>query len=209
MTSSVEAPSEARLRALQQRLAKDLRTNSLYISLSGLDGSGKSTLARDICQAMTAAGIPCQITHVFEWYKNLTVVPYRMVTGRWPGQVLIFDRSIYDNLVVFFARSLAPLWLVRLATGLVHLLYPRFDHRFFLYAPFEVIAERRPEISCRRYEVMLERYQTDLAVANYRPLAATPALFDEVLSLLMGPDEQTDPLEATGSENDNANIRIS
>jgi cytidylate kinase len=209
MTSSAEALSEAHLRALQQRLVKDLRAHSLYISLSGLDGSGKSTLAREICQAVTAAGVRCQIVHVFAWYKTLTVVPYRMIAGRSRGQVLIFDRSIYDNLVVFFARSLAPLWLARLATGLVRFLYPRFDHRFFLYAPFEVIAERRPEISCRHYEVMLERYQTVLAVADYRPLAATPALFDEVLSLLLGPDEQIDPLEDTGSENNNANIRIS
>lgn len=198
MTSSAEALSEAHLRALQQRLAKDLRADSLYISLSGLDGSGKSTLAREICQAMTAAGIRCQIMHVFAWYKNLTVVPYRMITGRSRGQVLIFDRSIYDNLVVLFARGPAPLWLARLTTGLVHLLYPRFDHRFFLYAPFKVIVQRRPEISCRHYEVMLERYQTVLAVADYQRLVSTPALFEQVLSLLLGPDGQTDSLEATG-----------
>jgi cytidylate kinase len=198
MTFSALALSEAQLRALQHRLAKDLRTDSLYISLSGLDGSGKSTLAREICQAMTTAGIRCQIMHVFAWYKNLTVVPYRMIIGRSRGEVLIFDRSIYDNLVVLFARVLVPLWLVRLATGLVHFLYPRFDHRFFLYAPFEVIAQRRPEISCRHYEVMLERYLTVLTVADYQRLASTPALFEEVLSLLLGPDEQTDPLEVTG-----------
>ena len=198
MTSSAEALSEAHLRALQQRLAKGLRADSLYISLSGLDGSGKSTLAREICQAMTAAGIGCQIIHVFAWYKTLTLVPYRMITGRSRGHVLIFDRSIYDNLVVLFARGPAPLWLARLTTGLVHLLYPRFDQRFFLYAPFEVIAQRRPEISRRRYEVMLERYQTVLAVADYQRLVSTPALFKQVLSLLLGPDEQTDSLEATG-----------
>ena len=198
MTSSAEALSEAHLRALQQRLAKDLRADSLYISLSGLDGSGKSTLAREICQAMTAAGIRCQIMHAFAWYKNLTVVLYRMITGRSRGQVLIFDRSIYDNLVVLFARGPAPLWLARLTTGLVHLLYPRFDHRFFLYAPFKVIVQRRPEISCRHYNVMLERYQTVLAVADYQRLVSTPALFEQVLSLLLGPDEQTDSLEATG-----------
>ncbi len=184
MTPSAEVLTEARLKALRRRFAEELRAGSLYISLSGLDGSGKSTLARELCRAMTAAGLQCRVRHVFEWYKNLKIVPYRMISGRARGEVVIFDRCIYDNLVVLFARGAAPRWLVQLVARLVRLLYPRFDHRFFLYAPYEVITTRRPEISIRHYEAMLDRYHTVTAVADYRRMVSTPALLDQVLEML-------------------------
>ncbi|HET9310780.1 MAG TPA: PPK2 family polyphosphate kinase [Actinomycetota bacterium] len=108
-TAEAEMPELAdRLDDLQERLWVE-ETRSLLVVLQGMDTSGKGGTVRHVFSAMNPAGIEVtsfkkpteeELAHHFLWRieRKLPV----------PGEVMVFDRSHYEDVLVVRVRSLVP-----------------------------------------------------------------------------------------------------
>ncbi|HJR97343.1 MAG TPA: PPK2 family polyphosphate kinase [Actinomycetota bacterium] len=115
-TAEAEMPELAdRLDDLQERLWVE-GTRSLLVVLQGMDTSGKGGTVRHVFSAMNPAGIEVtsfkkpteeELAHHFLWRieRKLPV----------PGEVMVFDRSHYEDVLVVRVRSLVPeeVWRAR------------------------------------------------------------------------------------------------
>jgi len=104
-----------RLDDLQERLWVE-ETRSLLVVLQGMDTSGKGGTVRHVFSAMNPVGIEVtsfkepteeELAHHFLWRieRKLPV----------PGEVMVFDRSHYEDVLVVRVRSLVPedIWRAR------------------------------------------------------------------------------------------------
>jgi PPK2 family polyphosphate:nucleotide phosphotransferase len=108
-TTEAEMPELAdRLDDLQERLWVE-RTRSLLVVLQGMDTSGKGGTVRHVFSAMNPSGVEVtsfkkpteeELAHHFLWRieRKLPV----------PGEVMVFDRSHYEDVLVVRVRSLVP-----------------------------------------------------------------------------------------------------
>jgi PPK2 family polyphosphate:nucleotide phosphotransferase len=115
-TAEAEMPELAdRLDDLQERLWVE-GTRSLLVVLQGMDTSGKGGTVRHVFSAMNPAGLEVtsfkkpteeELAHHFLWRieRKLPV----------PGEVMVFDRSHYEDVLVARVRSLVPeeVWRAR------------------------------------------------------------------------------------------------
>src|SRR5687767_4023014 len=91
-----------------------LRQRGVAICLSGIDGSGKTTLARQLVGTLAQAGLPVRHLHVYHWYLNLFAMPALLLYNRHLGrEILVLDRSFFDNIAVLSLSPRCPLWLPR------------------------------------------------------------------------------------------------
>ena len=107
--AEAEMPALAdRLDDLQERLWVE-GTRSLLVVLQGMDTSGKGGTLRHVFSAMNPAGVEVaafkkpteeELAHHFLWRieRRLPV----------PGEVMVFDRSHYEDVLVVRVRSLVP-----------------------------------------------------------------------------------------------------
>jgi PPK2 family polyphosphate:nucleotide phosphotransferase len=115
-TAEAEMPELAdRLDDLQERLWVE-GARSLLVVLQGMDTSGKGGTVRHVFSAMNPAGLEVtsfkkpteeELAHHFLWRieRKLPV----------PGEVMVFDRSHYEDVLVARVRSLVPeeVWRAR------------------------------------------------------------------------------------------------
>jgi PPK2 family polyphosphate:nucleotide phosphotransferase len=108
-TADAEMPELAdRLDDLQERLWVE-GTRSLLVVLQGMDTSGKGGTVRHVFSAMNPSGVEVtsfkkpteeELAHQFLWRieRKLPV----------PGEVMVFDRSHYEDVLIVRVRSLVP-----------------------------------------------------------------------------------------------------
>jgi len=173
------------LQRAADRLRPILRKRGLAICISGIDGSGKTTLARQLVDGLDAAGLPSRYLHLYQWYVNLFATPVLLLYNRHVGRkVLLFDRSIFDNIAVAAASRRCPRWLTYGALASARALYPRFDHRFYLVTDFSETLRRRPDTREQRFAELTLIYEWIAATAGHVQLHSGPTLFGEVLALI-------------------------
>ena len=104
-----------RLDHLQERLWVE-GTRSLLVVLQGMDTSGKGGAIRHVFSAMHPAGVEVssfkkpteeELTHHFLWRIERKLPA--------PGEVMVFDRSHYEDVLIVRVRSLVPeqVWRAR------------------------------------------------------------------------------------------------
>lgn len=164
--------------ALRSRLCR----RGLAICVSGIDGSGKTTLARNLVRDLQTSGVPARHLHLYQWYVNVLVTPFRLFYNRYFGcKLLVFDRTIYDNIAVAAVGRYSPRWLLRAALAVVLLLYPRFDYRFYLVVAFTETLLRRPDTDKERFMLLSKVYDNVALRARYIRLQSDVNLFSAVL----------------------------
>ncbi|MDH5314212.1 MAG: polyphosphate kinase 2 family protein [Actinomycetota bacterium] len=107
--AEAEMPALAdRLDELQERLWVE-GTRSLLVVLQGMDTSGKGGTVRHVFSAMNPAGLEVasfkkpteeELAHHFLWRIERELPA--------PGEVVVFDRSHYEDVLVVRVRSLVP-----------------------------------------------------------------------------------------------------
>ncbi len=114
--AEAEMPALAeRLDELQERLWVE-GTRSLLVVLQGMDTSGKGGAIRHVFSAMHPAGVEVssfkkpteeELAHHFLWRIERKVPA--------PGEVMVFDRSHYEDVLIVRVRSLVPeqVWRAR------------------------------------------------------------------------------------------------
>ena len=163
-------------------LASRLDKRGLAICLSGIDGSGKTTLARQLVLILNGSGVPVRHLHVYQWHVNVFVTPLRLLYNRYVGRkVLVFDRSIYDNVAVASIRRTCPRWLSQSALGAVLACYPKFDYRFYLSVAFTEALVRRPGMDEERFAVLSKAYDEIAGRAHYTRLPSDTHLLAAAL----------------------------
>jgi len=169
-------------------LRSRLRERGLAICISGVDGTGKTTLARQLVAGLDAAGMPSRHLHLHQWYINVFATPLLLLHNRHFGhKVLVFDRSIFDNIAVAAASPRFPRWLPKCALEVVRVLYPRFDHSFYLTADFGELVLRRPETREQRHAELTRMYDWIASKVAYDRQASNAGLFDRVLDAIAAP----------------------
>lgn len=183
---SVYAPIDGDLLArtvglLERRLAQ----RGLSIWISGIDGTGKSTLARALTGMLRAEGVDARCLHWYQWYINLVRTPPVLLHNRYRARrVLIFDRTITDNLAVLIGKRERLRWLLRPLLGAVRRFYPEPDCELYLFAGFNEIARRRPDTEERRFLAITDAYAHVLRYSNRVQLDSDPQLLGRALLLL-------------------------
>lgn len=163
---------------LRSRLAK----KGLVICLSGIDGSGKTTVARQLVEVLDASGVPVCHLHLYQWYVNVLVTPVRLLYNRYIGRkVLVFDRSIYDNIAVASIKQHCPQGLTRAALEVVLTCYPKFDYRFYLVAEWAETLRRRPDMDKEWFVLLSGTYDEITFRARHMRLPSDEHLFAAVL----------------------------
>jgi len=164
------------------RLRDRLQKRGIAIAVSGIDGSGKTTICKQLLDALTASGLPVTHVHIYRWHRNLLYTPWLLLHNRWRARrVLLFDRTIFDNVAVAVAERRLPRRWLPAAVRVLCAFYPSFDYRFFLTAPFEEIAVRRPGTTAARYSSMLELYRYIFSAVGFTELRSDASLFANVL----------------------------
>jgi thymidylate kinase len=171
--------------AAAEALHAKLRKRGLAVCLSGIDGSGKTTLARNLVRVLKASGVPVRHLHLHQWYVNLFVTPVLLIHNRYfARRLLVFDRTIYDNIAVASIRRRCPQWLSRLTLAAVLAYYTRFDYRFYLVVEFSDALARRPDTDRDRFTSLSKIYEEVTSRARYSRLRSDLHLFDAVVRKL-------------------------
>jgi thymidylate kinase len=152
----------------------------------GQEGAGKTTLARQLHATFRAAGIPSRYLHVHGFLKHLVHTPWLAVQNRYLGKaILVFDRSIYDNIVVHTWRSGLKARIVGYLFTLISPLYPKHDIGFYLHCPLELIRERRLNTASYRYQAQQECYERISTKLAFVPLESTRPILRSVIGTLI------------------------
>ena len=177
-----ELPDSALMRRAVDLLSSRLHKRGLTICLSGIDGCGKTTLARELVHGLEASNVPARYLHLHQWYLNVSITPILLAYNRYfDRKVLVFDRSIYDNLAVASLRRFWPRWLSRGLLAAIVTCYPRFDYRFYLVVPFSEALVRRPDTEKERFARLGKIYDEIASRARYLRFQSDKRLFSTVL----------------------------
>lgn len=186
---SRELPDPALTPGVKELLSSRLHKRGIAICLSGIDGSGKTTLARELVQVLEASGVPVRYLHLHQWYLNVSVTPALLLYNKYFGcKVLVFDRSIYDNIAVASLRRYWPRWLSRVTLKVVLACYPRYDHRLYLVIAFNETLLRRPSTGEERFMLLSKVYEEIVHQVKYIRLTSNAHLFVAALrEIVRGP----------------------
>lgn len=129
------------------------RRRGIAIFVSGLDGSGKTTLALELCRRFREAGIDAEHCHIHAWYKHIVITPMLLLSNRVFGRkVLVFDRTIYDNLAVRYVANPRLRRVLKAAVRITTVVQPKPNIAICLFASFSQTLQRRPESSERAFK---------------------------------------------------------
>lgn len=132
------------LESLSGPIRESLLNRGLSICVIGQEGTGKSTLVMQLGRSLQAAGIEVRHEHVHRFWMNLSVSPWLLLHNRFIAKrVLIFDRTIYDNVAVHCGRRGMLAKVLRPVLPALAMLHPRFDVGFRLRCPIEQVLQRR------------------------------------------------------------------
>jgi hypothetical protein len=151
---------DGQLMADVARCRQRIVVGGINVGLSGIDGAGKSTLSEQLKTVFTAAGVAVERLHVFAWHQNLLAMPATIRSNRRRGgRVLIFDRTIHDNVGKFFAARPGIGVLLPVSSWVTCRCLPDFDYLFYLHASFETIRARRPDTTSNMYARLTATYR--------------------------------------------------
>ncbi len=177
---------DAELGAGLRRLAAGRKRRGINLCLMGIDGSGKTTLSEQLARVFVHADVPAQRRHIYSIYSNLLLTPFILLLNRYIWRrVLIFDRTIYDNIAVFFYHKPSLQGLQPLVVRMVRLMYPRFDAYFYLQATLEQTLERRLEVSPQHYLALGKSYHPVIEGCGFRVFRSQPQLLRMVADCLV------------------------
>jgi thymidylate kinase len=180
-----DLPDSMLVQEAVQALRAKLRKEGLAVCLSGIDGSGKTTLAGKLSRVLKASGVPVRHLHLHQWYVNVFVTPVLLLRNRYfTRELLVFDRTIYDNIAVVSMRKHCPRWLSRIALAVVLACYTTFDYRFYLVVEFADALARRPDTERDRFMSLSKIYEEVTSKARYIRLRSDLHLFDAVVRKL-------------------------
>jgi hypothetical protein len=162
-----------------------LSRRGIAIGLSGIDGCGKTTACGQLGAVLESAGISVARFHLHQWYKALLLTPFIVLVNRYFGKrALIFDRSIYDNIAVFFSpRPWLRRWLP-MTIRLIRVAHPQFDYRFYLVASIAETIERRPNTDPVNYAALAAVYEEIVDAAAYQTICSDSTSLERVLEAL-------------------------
>ena len=143
------------------------------ICIAGIDGAGKTTLCQQLAHVYEHLGLEVRTFHRYRLIDNVTRVPIAMLrAGPSAGTIEIYDRSIYDNLAVWAAKTRWPCSALYPVVKSVWLLYPRFDSSIYLEADWDATRVRRPRTDPARFARLREAYRSIARAADFRTIAS-------------------------------------
>ena len=170
-------------------LRRILARQGICIALAGIDGAGKTTLAVQLVTLLRAAGLEAERIQIYKWHPNLWHTPWVILANRYRRRrVLIFDRTVYDNVGRMILRlPRLRRWFARVA-GLLRHCYPRFDGRIYLHATWEQIRVRRSKTERGWFVRLSNAYRDITQHASYTSFQSTSdtlrAVIEHVLQLV-------------------------
>lgn len=168
-----------------RKVSETLPRRGLSICFSGIDGCGKTTLSTQLSNAIGAAGIPVRRLHIYHWYHNVFTTPAIIIYNRFVGRrVLIFDRTIYDNLVVAGVASPRLRRYLPLLFRLLRTLYPGFDFRYYLHVSFDQTMVRRPNTEHDRFFLLEKIYELMMTASRWHVLKTDRDVLEDVIEAL-------------------------
>ena len=183
-----EVLEDRALRAGLRRCLDEIGGRGMNLCLMGIDGSGKTTLAEQLARLYEGAGIHARRRHIYSLHHNILLTPFILLLNRYLWRrVLVFDRTIFDNIAVFFFQRPAMRRLQPLVLHAVRLFYPRFDAYIYLQATLEQTMERRPEVSPQHYLALGRSYQPIVEACGFRVFQSQPRLLRLVAHSLAEP----------------------
>lgn len=169
------------------QLQENFGGTGAIISIAGPDGAGKTTLANQLVDAFTEAGLPVKRIHCYAWYKNLFVMPFRLARLKNQGEIIILDRSIFDNVIELARKAHLPKAILRIMLYGVSTIHSRFDHRIVLWAPLQSLISRRPEEHHEKLERTRVLYSVLTGSADYKYIEANGPILRDVLQIILCP----------------------
>jgi thymidylate kinase len=165
----------------------DTRRRLYRVCIAGCEGAGKTTLRQQLKRVLEEEKAEVRVLHRYGLIDNLTAVPLHMIRSRSSARIVeIYDRSIYDNLAVWAARTGLPRWAVRQIARCVRLVYPRFDSSIYLEVDLETTRLRRPGTEPRRFLRLREAYRRVTAAAQFVPVRGDDESLRTVVTLITG-----------------------
>ena len=195
MASPENSPDDSRPDAiLIGQLQEKFGGTGAIISIAGPDGAGKTTLANQLVDAFTAADLPVKRIHCYAWYKNLLVMPFRLARLKHRGEIIILDRSIFDNLIEFARKAHLSKWLFGASLKGLSACYNAFECKILLSAPADELASRRPEELPDKVSRQLKLYTELSHCAGYHSVVSDGPILLEILSHFVRSDSSPDDL---------------
>jgi len=152
----------------------------------GAEGAGKTTLAQQLEILFAHAGVLTERRHIYGFFNNAFVAPFVLLWNRYVGgKVIIFDRTIFDNLANFtVTRHWAAGWLPFLLT-IFRPWYPRHDHNFYLEATPDDTLSRRARTDVARLQRFLLAYRSIAESVGFETFVPTPPLLTGVVDSVL------------------------
>ncbi len=191
MASPENSPDDSRPDAnLMRRLQEKFGGTGAIISIAGPDGAGKTTLANQLVDAFTAADLPVRRIHCYTWYKNLLVMPFRLARLKNRGEIIILDRSIFDNIIELARKAHLPKGFFGACLKGLSACYIAFEYKILLSAPADELASRRPEELASKVSRQLKLYTELGHCAGYHSVVSDGPILLEVLQIISRPKTQ-------------------
>lgn len=155
------------------------------ISIAGPDGAGKSTFASQLVEIFAQADLVVIRIHSYSWYNNIFIMPFRLARLRNQKQIVVLDRSIFDNVIEFSRKTHMPAGLLRQLLKIVNRVYVTFDHKAVLTTSMNDLTSRRPDESPKRISEQQKLYAELIKFANFLPLISDKPISQEAILNLM------------------------
>jgi energy-coupling factor transporter ATP-binding protein EcfA2 len=172
---------------LLDRIKKTFEGRGAIISIAGPDGAGKTTLAGHLVEVFAHAGLPAQRIHCYAWYKNVFVMPFRLSKLKRNTQIIILDRSIYDNVIEISRRIGLPASVRRYFIRAVTKFYTAFEYKTVLTAPISVLSARRPDEDKTKIAQQVELYLELSNLADYKHIVSEGSISEMILHAMVEP----------------------
>lgn len=183
-------------------LATVFKRKGALIAICGADGTGKTTVANELSQYLSNEGIETCIVHSYGWARNLFIMPFVLAGLRGNGQIVILDRTLWDNVIVTLCRVKTPMALRSVIIQLAQWLRPRFDHKICLTAPSHLIQQRRPEELHQSTLRKLENYSLLCTKVGFSQFDSSTPIINQIICdmALKEGFSPTPPLKTSATE---------
>jgi hypothetical protein len=126
-------PDERQVRESLTQLRQCVNGRGISIVITAPTHAARRDVARRLDEILALAGIPSGVVHLYRWWDQLFATPgilYRNRVRR--RRVLVFERTIFDNVARLLGRARLTRGLIWPALWLMRWLYPRFDYLFYV-----------------------------------------------------------------------------